>query len=391
MACAFEIGGRRFSTARRVRLGLSMLDSRGMAGSKRVLGLPRAFAPGAMACAVLGIGGCYVGGPDVEPQVQAGFAGAGGAFESGPPISIAGGISLPAPCVVNPPAPPVFLSQVIDPLRVARRELYSWTTDEQAAALRSDHVLFAKSEQAGLGPGYAFTYLNQIATSSADAQQQQLASVLVGDLFAKKRYAWSEPWATRMGWPGEDYGGNLLRILLKPEAWLVVASGGVLTVVDLDNVPVAASDAVLHPERIGAILYVKDGAAGGPSCNGSFAAGGNGYREFILGNLAMVEEWSIGTQEIRDRLAANIADLTRFLTNVRTCPASASASQWNLQVVCNWANDPNAGDETFTYEQALAIPSLNYLPVPQQIATIIETLQGDLFEPDPLVVKPGSP
>ncbi|MEO6602169.1 MAG: hypothetical protein ABIQ16_19970 [Polyangiaceae bacterium] len=44
-----------------------------------------------------------------------------------------------------------------------------------------------------------------------------------------------------------------------------------------------------------------------------------------------------------------------------------------------------------TYEQALAIPSANYLPFPQQVAAIIQTLQGDLFDPYPLVVKPGSP
>ena len=43
------------------------------------------------------------------------------------------------------------------------------------------------------------------------------------------------------------------------------------------------------------------------------------------------------------------------------------------------------------YDEALAIPSPNYLPAPAQIATMIETLQGDLFEPDPLVVTPGSP
>ena len=283
------------------------------------------------------------------------------------------------------------MAQTFDQLAPARRELYSWTTDEQAAALRSDRVLFTKVEQEGLGPGYAFAYLSQLATAAINPQQQQLASLLGGELFSKKRYAWSEPWATRMGWPGEDYGGNLLRIVLKPEAWLVVVSGGALIVSDLDNQPVAIDQAILHPERIGAILYVKDAAAGGPTCNSSFIGGGDGYREFILGNLAMVEEWSIGTQEIRARLAANIADLARFFDQIRACPPSTSPVQWNLQVVCDWSLGlSNLDNETLAYERSLAIPSSNYLPDPRQIATLIETLQGDLFEPDPFVVKPGS-
>ncbi|MEO6602933.1 MAG: hypothetical protein ABIQ16_23815, partial [Polyangiaceae bacterium] len=305
-----------------------MLHSPGMVGSKRVLGVSRGFARGAVACVVLGAGACG-NGPDLAlPGQASAVAGGAGGFE--PPSSGAGGVSPTAPCVVSPPAPPVFQSQAVDPRLVARRELYTWTTDEQAAALRSDQVLFTKSEQAGLGPGYAFTYLSELANGCVDAEQQQLATVLGGELFAKKRYAWPEPWATRMGWPGEEYGGNLLRVLLKPEAWLVVLRGGVLSVVDLTNQVVAVSEAVLHPERIGAILFVRDGAAGGPACAGTFVSGENGYREFILGNLAMVEEWSIGTQSIRDRLAANIADLTRFLTRIRTCPPSVSAAQWNL-------------------------------------------------------------
>jgi hypothetical protein len=293
---------------------------------------------------------------------------------------------------VPPTSTPVFKAQAFDRSSVARRELYSWTTDEQAAALRRDQVLFTTVEEAGLGPGYAFAFLNQLAGGATDPQQGQLASLLAGDLFSKKRYAWSEPWATRLGWPGEDYGSNLLRVVLRPEAWLVIVWGGVLSVSDLDNRPVAVSEALLHPERIGAIYYVRDASVGGPSCNSTFVDGKNGYREFILGNLAMVEEWSLGTQTIRDRLVANIADLTRFLSQVRVCPRSENSVEWNRKVVCNWGGDFNdVTDEWMVYEQALALPSANYLPMPQQIAAIIETLQGDLFEPDPLVVKPGSP
>jgi hypothetical protein len=311
-----------------------------------------------------------------------------------PTVSMAGaadGSLIPPACLAPGASEPVFKAQAVNQLAPARRELYSWTTNEQAAALRADRVLFTTVEQEGLGPGYAFTFLSQIASGASDPEQQQLASLLGGELFAKKRYAWSEPWATRMGWPGEDYGGNLLRVVLKPEAWLVIVTGGVLSVSDLDNHPIAISEALLHPERIGAIYYVNDSSGSGPFCNSSFATGSNGYREFILGNLAMVEEWSIGTQEIRDRLVKNIADLTRFFSTTRACPTPQSEAQWNRQVLCSWVNLDALMDETMAYERALAIPSLNYVPEPQRVATIIETLQSDLFEIDPLVVKPGSP
>jgi hypothetical protein len=177
---------------------------------------------------------------------------------------------------------PVFFDQIFDVTRPARRELYSWTSDEQAAALRRDQVLFTETERPGLGPGYAFTVLQSLAGNAAP-EQGQLASVLL-ERFAKGRYGWHEPWATRMGWPGETYGGNLLRIVLRPEAWLAVIQDGQLTVMDLDNQPVSNADALLHPERLGAILYNKDGFEGGPACGGSFVSGNNGYREFIVGN-----------------------------------------------------------------------------------------------------------
>ncbi len=369
------------------------------------MGLPRAFAPGAVACVVWGASACGTGSDAPDYSGFGGDLNKGGVSVGGAPSS-AGATSTPAagatavagegpglpPCQQPQVNAPVFAAQAFNSAFPGARELYSWTTAEQAAAIRSDQQLFTLEEAQGLGPGYAFTFLAQLAQTGPDPTDRDLAALLTGDLFAKKRYAWPEPWATRMGWPGEEYGNQLLRVVLKPEAWVVVVAQGRLSVFDLENQPVATSDAIANPTRVGAILYVKDAVVGGPMCNGSFLGGGNGYREFILGNLAMVEEWSLGTQEIHDHLTANIEQLTRFFEQMRSCPSTSAATQWNLRVVCSWdavVNPPES--EVFAYEQALAIPSENYLPVPGQVARIIETLQGDLFELDPLVVKPGSP
>jgi hypothetical protein len=373
-------------------------------GRSRVLGLERAFAPGAIACLVLGAGACSGPGPSQSgpnTTLPGGVGGVGGAFSVVPsagrptidPIQIepiVEPVSNP-PCSVPFVTEPVFAQQVFDRTLLARREFFSWTTDEQAAELRRDQILFTRSERPGMGPGYAFEFLEQFARDSSQPERAMLASLIGGQLFAKARFAWTEPWATRMGWPGEVYGGKLLRIVLKPQAWLVIVRGAELLVFDQQNESVSLAEALADPTRLGAIYYEKDAAAGGPRCGGSFVSGGNGYREFILGNLAMVEEWSLGTQQIRDRLSANIQQLSTFLQRFRGCPVTSSALQWNLDVVCAWSRSGAARTELEAYERSLAIPSDNYLAVPERIATMIETLQGDLFEPDPLLITPGNP
>ena len=373
-----------------------------MVGRSRVLGFDCALAPAAIACLVLGVGGCVVTSVRPEPlpdSIEAG--GSGGAASSPRPPSIGssagGSVGTTGIAVAGCVAPPVtgkavFAEQAVDNGKPARRVLFSWTTDEQANAIRQDRALFSQSARPGVGLEYASPVLGKIGEDPTVPERAQLANLLGGELFAQGRYAWSEPWASRMGWPGEDYGGNLLRIVLKAEAWIVVVKGGDLNVFDLENNPVSLAEALSTPTRLGAIFYEKDEFAGGPSCNDRFSSGSNGYREFIVGNLAMVEEWSLGTQQNRDRLSANIDQLGSFLERSRSCPITSSAEQWNLAVVCHWgqASPPDAM-ELFAYEQALSIPSDNYLAVPERIAAIIDTLRGDLFELDPLVVAPGSP
>ncbi|HYQ00317.1 MAG TPA: hypothetical protein VER96_16690 [Polyangiaceae bacterium] len=373
-----------------------------MVGRSRVLGLERAFAPGAVACLVLGVGACVVetgpSGTVVGSTGVSGFGSGGTApfLPVGSGATIDPGIVVEPPILVQPCSPPaltgsaVFADQMFDATRVARREFFSWTTDEQAAELRRDHVLFTRSERPGMGPGNAFQVIQSLAMDGEQPDRAAVARLIGGELFAKARFAWLEPWATRMGWPGEDYGGNLLRIVLKPEAWVAVIQNGDLAVFDEQNQHVPLPDVLATPTRLGAIFYEKGATSGGPSCGGSFVSGANGYREFILGNLAMVDEWSLGTQQIRDRLSANIEQLTTFLPRIRSCPVTSSAQQWNLAVVCRWDLGGLPSTESEAYERALAIPSDNYLAVPERIAAMIETLQGDLFEPDPLVVTPGS-
>jgi hypothetical protein len=337
-------------------------------------------------------------------------------------------------CVPPTSTTPTFAAQIFDGCALFARELYTWTTDEQAAQLRKDKILFSQAA----GSGAPFTFLSNAASGSANGDQ--LEQGLTGE-FQMGRYAWPEPWATRMGWPGQDPGGQLLRILLKPEALVLVALPGSVTVFDAQARSVATSDALAQPERIGAIYFDTSNETSG-NCGG-------GYREFLVGNLAMVQEWSIGTQQIAERVAANVALLTQFLNTTRICPQTGDPATWASIAVCSWGSPltglssagfgdaglgrgglgggglgggfggdgfdaggfggfgvgqagfgadlppisttPSNGSEEIAYDEALAFANPNYVAAPAQIAAIIDTLQGDPFKLDPLVVTPGSP
>lgn len=364
--------------------------------------LSAASLPGCDSFGRVSSGGSYDG---VEPS---GTGGTGAAASGGSPaLAVAGtgpslSISLTPPeppCQISNVDVPVFADRILSNDAPARRELFTWTTAEQVQELRAGSVLLTRIEREGLGPGYATDVLTALAqTPLADPAQDPaqadsiaLAVVLTQDgRFKKARYAWSEPWATRMGWPGETYGDQLVRVLLRQEAWLARYRDGRLDVVDMDNAPVPAADVQAHPERLAGVFFVRSEQAGGPTCYGSFRSGDHGYREFIIANEAMVEEWSLGTTEIRDRLEADLALVQTFFDRVRPCPEREDVASWNVEVVCGWSYGPSAMpqvSELSAYQAALAMLSPGYLPAAQPLATLIEALQASLFEPDPFVVK----
>ena len=327
-------------------------------------------------------------GDPVPPDAAAAGAGAGGE------IALEG-----IPCVEERQlAEQLLADQAILFPSGKPRVFYSWTTEEQAAELRAGTPLFSRSEREGLGRGYAFTALADYAEVSAQSsqpdpqQRAELARLIGEELFATARYAWTNAWATRLGWPGEDYGDQLLRIELEPEAWIVQFDGSILTVLDQQGEIVAIEAALAQPERIGAVYFLRSSAADGPSC-GTFGGegGGGGYREFILGNLAMVREWSLGTEALHAVLEDDIAALEQLAELLETCPSPSDYYEgWNADVLCGWyIGNEYGGPTPRTYEDALALPSELYYPSPDRLRTLLDTLRGSLFEPDPWVVAPN--
>jgi hypothetical protein len=319
-------------------------------------------------------------------------SGSGGVSGSGGTIALGGSAGTVVEAGASgsagmPAFPPLFEDQVVDNAAPARRTLYSWTVPEQIEALRRDRVVLTTAEQQGKGRGYAFTLLDSFAAGGT-LPEHELMTVLSAS-FEKIRYAWPHPWATRMGWPGEDYGSELVRMVLKPEAWLAhFYEDGTFGVYDLENRPVPIEDALATPERIAAIYFVKTTFVD----YGSFSECSGGYREFIVGNEAMIEEWSVGTEEMRAVLVADAERMEALLSRIRETPIDAYGARFSMDVPCLWLHPPpEMPSEADAYLHALALPSPYYQPTPANIAAIAETLRASLFEPNPLVVSAESP
>jgi hypothetical protein len=266
---------------------------------------------------------------------------------------------------------------------IARSVLYSWTTAQQVAELRADAALFTRSESsAGL-------HTNLRTTLSALAQTADPLAVLLSNArFQKGRYAWSNAWATLRGWPDESYGNELVRIALKPEAWIVTLIGGQFGVIDLNNQPVDVATAIATPERIAATYFVNP--AGGPGACGSFAndCATGAYREYFLNNEAMVLEWSLRTPEILSELQRSLTLVESLRAQIAATPLANATCDFSRTAFCNWTTGQNWPNAPRGYVQSLALSSEFYLPTVANMADLQSALQDSLFIPDPFVHSP---
>ncbi|HET7543403.1 MAG TPA: hypothetical protein VFK05_26195 [Polyangiaceae bacterium] len=270
------------------------------------------------------------------------------------------------------------------------REFYSWTTDEQVAELRAGGPLFSRSESPGKGRGLAMTQLAEFAAKGTEPGHA-LAGTLANTVFAKLRFSWPNPWATLLGFPGESYGNQLLRVTLRPEAWIASFSErGGFSVYDSNNQRVDMQIAAASPERIGAVYFESDSVEGSNYC-GTYSYGAVAFREFVLGNLQMVQSWSLATPEISARLQADIAVLQAFAAELACRQLPPSLAEWSDGAQCaprgGTSVDPRSS--LYHYDLALGLPSELYWPSQENLAALIAALQASMPQGEPLVVNPG--
>jgi hypothetical protein len=129
---------------------------------------------------------------------------------------------------------------------------------------------------------------------------------------------------------------------------------------------------------------VSQAEAGGNYC-GSFRSGGIGFREFALGNIAMVARWSLATAEIGQRIQDDIAELRAFEEQL-ACIGDTSG--WSSDVSCTWSGSfsPQA---RVSYDLSLGLPSELYRPSWANLEALIAVLEASLPTGEPLVVTPG--
>jgi hypothetical protein len=314
---------------------------------------------------------------------------AGGSGGSAGTIAIAGSLNIGPTLEVGGACngqtdQPLFGDQAVQTVG-KQRVLYSWTTDEQVAELRAGAELFSRSEKPGMGRGLLFDTL-ATRTSSMDPVEAELAGRLGTEVFAKARFAWPNPWATLLGLDGEDYGTQLLRIELKPEAWIAYLGSEGLTVFDAEEQPVALSTALVTPERIGAIYFVAE-SDDGVRCD-TFSNRGVGFREFALGNISMVARWSLDTAEIKERLQTDIDRLGQLKKEV-DCLRLDMTGNWPINLQCQWTYLNPATTSLDSYYFALGLPNDLYIPTQENLEALLAALEMIMPTGEPLAVTPS--
>jgi hypothetical protein len=278
--------------------------------------------------------------------------------------------------------------------------LYSWTTKEQAQALRRDKVLYTKTANDQGEPGYLFRVLERLAQRK-EPRMASAAELLGGNSFRLGRYAWPFPWATQITSATEDYGRELLRIELRANALLVFVDERWGSepwqpprVLDMSGKIADWARVQETPERIAGIYFVSRGgdAANATACPGGSLGPGLQYREFHLCHENTVASWSIGTEQILAQIQSDIAMLTR----VGEAQDVLACSRWLCDDLARaWGGAPwsrtagGAPEHLYTFLTHLHMaPQANRFRA--DLAQAQARLMAARFVPDPLVHVPAT-
>jgi hypothetical protein len=218
----------------------------------------------------------------------------------------------------------------------AFRTIYTWTTAEQVEQLKAGGKLLVREESPELG----LSYFEQYVRMRADAGDS-IAQLLDTTTFAKQRFGWTHPWATRLGYAGESYGDQLIGVTLRDDAYVLFIkdNGATMEAQMFTGTSVLLADVRAHPERIGAVYFVT----------GSF-------REYVLCNEAMIESWSVGTTDVTSLVALESAALDQLAHEVRASPS-------DMEVVRPLYN-------------ALAFTGSGFAPTPEHLEQIAKALRA---------------
>lgn len=236
-----------------------------------------------------------------------------------------------------------FAADVLLHNRFGRTVFYSWTTQQQIDTLRKGAPFLLKSQS---DEGAVSLY--DVSLQDKKYSNNPLAALLRNPAFARKRYAWSNPWATCDALSPEYYGDQLIEIILEDSAYICGFFPGEkepFRVMCADGKPVSVQEAVKHPDRIGAVYHVNsmnkrpfgkvkyDGTRWMPGKR--FTRYYEPFREYIIVNERMVRQWSYGTPGIVDRMAKDaykfkrLAETEKFTPQLKGYCGKNYAERWH--------------------------------------------------------------
>jgi hypothetical protein len=278
-------------------------------------------------------------------------------------------------------ATPVFWGQTVLNASTARREVYAYVNDAEAAQLRAAKTLFPASSLSAPQTSAAYALLAARA-STASAEQKPLLEALQ-QRFKTPRSSWPNLWALRLVKnPGSEHM-NPVRIVFREDAWFGrITDKGSPVIVDIKNQIVSPEAAALEPGRVAAMFVVVT-----PQTSNIYNCE-QGYRDFSIPDERMIESWSLATAELLERLDADIQLLTDLFGVVRSCATVDRGSMTFHSTVCNAWSSFGAQTEYMAYGWSLANPAELYKPTAQNLLGLVDALERDRFEPAPFVVEP---
>ena len=251
-----------------------------------------------------------------------------------------------------------------------RRVLYTWTTPDSIAALRTTHQLLVATAGSGafVSPfNRALALMAAFGTGTAKA----IARLLVTEPeLVHRRYAWPAAFATVLGLGPRGYGNALIRIELRPDAWigrLDPTAREPFAFVDAAGRSIDDATVLAHPERIAAIFHVR-----------------STFREYVVCNPAMVASWSVATPEIRRELD----DERALLDDLRPSLASLERGEVEAPAAPAWVHVPATPTTLELWRTALAFDNAKYRPTAPHLDAIGAALRAYDAAGAALVVTP---
>jgi len=245
-----------------------------------------------------------------------------------------------------------------------RLDLYTWTTPSQIEALRTGGPLLVATEATA---GRATPFNRLLRTIARERRPgHELATVLRDHpALIRRRYAWPSPFATVLGKGPRRYGEALIHVELRPEAVIArldPSSDRPWQLRDGEGRAVELEALIADPMRLGAVYYLEVGTQQSIP-----------FREYVLCNEAMVARFSVGTVEVRERVAAE-RQLVLELAEGPFAELRPGVERWRAWP--QWIDPAPAPTLVSLWHRTLAFDNPRYRPTPDALRAVAQAL-GD--------------